>query len=229
MRHDDVVSQYKNLWMRWTYLRKQGTCRCSTPRPPPSAATLSSGWAASMRVTPHRTSRTRRSARSSTGSGVRIRIHPELEVEHVKSYSLSGLLRVDYMRAVSLTLLKLRHPDDLGDNNTSVPMSYMASVPLAGLAVLAIGLGLLAGWGWATAIGVAGGARGRRAQCRLSGCDPPAATAGAVRWCRCRCSGSSCSSWASERRSACSRSPWGDATSFDHHQGDVTQWVTSIT
>ena len=72
----------------------------------------------------------------------------------MKSYSLSGLLRVDYMRAVSLTLLKLRHPDDLGDNNTSVPMSYMASVPLAGLAVLAIGLGLLAGWGWATAIGV---------------------------------------------------------------------------
>src|SRR4030095_14989046 len=78
--------------------------------------------------------------------GVRARVHPELEVEHVKRYSLGGLLRTDFMRAVSLTRLKLRHPEDLGENNTSVPASYMASVPLSGLAVLALVLGIVLGW-----------------------------------------------------------------------------------
>ena len=35
--------------------------------------------------------------------GVRVRVHPDLEVEHVKQYSLWTMLKTDFMRAVSLT------------------------------------------------------------------------------------------------------------------------------
>jgi hypothetical protein len=52
------------------------------------------------------------------------------------------MLRTDFMRAVSLTRLKLRHPGDLAQNNTSVPSSYMASVPLSGVTLLFLLLGL---------------------------------------------------------------------------------------
>jgi glycosyltransferase involved in cell wall biosynthesis len=157
MRHDDVVSQYKNLWMRWTYLRKQGevplfyTTAAAIRR---DAFERVGGFDAGY-ATPNVEDTA--FGQKLDRLGVRIRIHPQLEVEHVKRYSLGGLLRVDYMRAVSLTRLKLRHPDDLGDNNTSVPMSYMASVPLAGLAGIALVVGLLAGWRWAIAVGVLAG------------------------------------------------------------------------
>jgi len=154
MRHDDVVSQYKNLWMRWTYLRKQGdvplfyTTAAAIRR---DAFERVGGFDAGY-ATPNVEDTA--FGQKLSRLGVRIRIHPLLEVEHVKPYSLSGLLRTDYMRAVSLTRLKLRHPDDLGDNNTSVPMSYMLSVPLAGVAVVVLLLGLLGGWRSATALGV---------------------------------------------------------------------------
>jgi len=64
------------------------------------------------------------------------------------------MLRTDFMRAVSLTRLKLRHPEDLGDNNTSVPATYMATVPLSGLAVVALVLGFVTGWLPATVTGL---------------------------------------------------------------------------
>ena len=72
-----------------------------------------------------------------------------------------GLLRTDFMRAVSLTRLKLRHPDDLGDNNTSVPDELHGQRAARGPrragarcsgCVARLGAGL-------TAIGAAGGAR----------------------------------------------------------------------
>jgi GT2 family glycosyltransferase len=154
MRHDDVVSQYKNLWMRWTYLRKRGdvplfyTTAAAIRR---DAFQRVGGFDAGY-ATPNVEDTA--FGQKLSRLGVRVRIHPQLEVEHVKPYSLGGLLRTDYMRAVSLTRLKLRHPDDLGDNNTSVPMSYMASVPLAGLAVLALLVGLVAGWRPAMVCGV---------------------------------------------------------------------------
>jgi len=90
--------------------------------------------------------------------GVRVRVHPALEVEHVKEYSLRTMLRTDFMRAVSLTRLKLRHPGDLAQNNTSVPSSYMASVPLSVAAVLFAILGLGLGVPGATAAGAAAAA-----------------------------------------------------------------------
>ena len=154
MRHRNLVSQYKNLWMRWTYLRQTG----DVPLFYTTAAALRRdtflrvggfdvGYATPNVEDTAFGQKLRR-------LGVRVRIHPQLEVEHVKRYSLSGLLRTDFMRAVSLTRLKLRHPEDLGDNNTSVPATYMASVPLSGIAFLGLVLGIVLGWTPATIVGL---------------------------------------------------------------------------
>src|SRR5215510_1865659 len=142
MRYRDLVSQYKNLWMRWTYLRQSG----EVPLFYTTAAAIRRD--AFLRVggfdVGYSTPNVEDTAfgQKLKRLGVRVRIHPQLEVEHVKRYSLWGLLRTDFMRAVSLTRLKLRHPTDLRENNTSVPSSYMASVPLSGLTVLALLAGM---------------------------------------------------------------------------------------
>src|SRR5262249_40765997 len=154
MRHRDLVSQYKNLWMRWTYLRQSGDVPLfyTTAAAIRRDAFLRVGGFDAGYATPNVEDTA--FGQKLRRLGVRVRIHPQLEVEHVKRYSLRGLLRTDFMRAVSLTRLKLRHPEDLGENNTSVPASYMASVPLSGLAVLALMLGIVLGWKPLTAIGL---------------------------------------------------------------------------
>ena len=135
MRHRDLVQPVQEPVDALDLLEADwATCRSSTRPPPPSAGTPSCGSAASTWGT--RTPNVEDTAfgQKLARLGVRVRVQPDLEVEHVKRYSLWSLLRTDFMRAVSLTRLKLRHPEDLGDNNTSVPASYMASVPLSGLA-----------------------------------------------------------------------------------------------
>jgi GT2 family glycosyltransferase len=138
MRHQDLVSQYKNLWMRWTYLRHTGSVPLfyTTAAAIRRDAFLRVGGFDEAYATPNveDTAFGQKLARL----GLSVRVHPRLEVEHVKYYSLHSLLRTDFMRAVSLTRLKLRHPGDLGDNNTSVPTSYIASVGVLGLAFLAL-------------------------------------------------------------------------------------------
>lgn len=142
MRHRNLASQYKNLWMRWTYLRQTGP----VPLFYTTAAAIRRdifdrvGGFDEGYATPNveDTAFGQRLARD----GVRIRVLAPLEVEHVKRYSLWGMLKTDFMRAVSLTRLKLRHPGDLGDNNTSVPTAYIASVGVFGLGLAAA----TAGW-----------------------------------------------------------------------------------
>ena len=153
MRHTDLVSQYKNLWMRWTYLRQTGDVPLfyTTAAAIRRDTFLRVGGFDAGYATPNVEDTA--FGQKLKRLGVRVRIHPRLEVEHVKRYSLGGLLRTDFMRAVSLTRLKLRHPEDLGDNNTSVPVTYMASVPLAGLAVLLVAAGLAFGWLPVTVVG----------------------------------------------------------------------------
>jgi GT2 family glycosyltransferase len=143
MRHRDLVSQYKNLWMRWTYVRRTGDVPLfyTTAAAIRREAFLRAGGFDAGYGTPNveDTAFGQKLARL----GIRVRIDPELEVEHVKRYSLTGLLRTDFMRAVSLTRLKLREPKELASNNTSVPLRYMASVPLAPVAVLAAVAGIV--------------------------------------------------------------------------------------
>lgn len=154
MRHRDLVSQYKNLWMRWTYCRRRGDVPLfyTTAAAIRREAFLRAGGFDQGYATPNveDTAFGQKLARL----GIRVRIDPELEVEHVKRYSLLSLLKTDFMRAVSLTRLKLRHPGDLAQNNTSVPASYMASVPLSGVAIVLLVAGVLLGWPGVTTLGV---------------------------------------------------------------------------
>jgi GT2 family glycosyltransferase len=158
MRHRDLVSQYKNLWMRWTYIR----CTGDVPLFYTTAAAirrerfLEAGGFDQGYATPNveDTAFGQRLARL----GMKVQVAPELEVEHVKHYSLSSLLKTDYMRAVSLALLKLRHPGDLGRNDTSVPVTTMLSVPFTLLATAAVLLGLVLGVPAIAATGVVAGA-----------------------------------------------------------------------
>ncbi|MGH7895044.1 MAG: glycosyltransferase family 2 protein [Candidatus Binatia bacterium] len=156
MRYTNLASQYKNLWMRWTYLRQTGDVPLfyTTAAAIRREAFLRVGGFDQGYATPNveDTAFGQKLARL----GVRVRVHPDLEVEHVKEYSLLSMLRTDFMRAVSLTRLKLRHPSDLAQNNTSVPSSYVASVPLAGATLIVLLLGLAFGLPGASAFGGAG-------------------------------------------------------------------------
>jgi len=137
MRYRDLPSQYKNLWMRWTYVRQTGDVPLfyTTAAAIRREAFLRAGGFDERYATPslEDTAFGQKLARL----GMRIRVEPALEVEHVKRYSLWGLLKTDFARAVSLARMKLRQPDELGRNNTSIPGSYIASVPVGALAVAA--------------------------------------------------------------------------------------------
>jgi glycosyltransferase involved in cell wall biosynthesis len=138
MRHRDLVSQYKNLWIRWTYLRRTDdvplfyTTAAAIPR---ILFQQSGGFDPGYRAPSlEDTAFGQKLARL----GLRVRVQPDLEVEHVKRYSLAGLLRTDFLRAAALLRLKLRHRNELGRNNSSVPTGYIASIPLAGLGTAAL-------------------------------------------------------------------------------------------
>lgn len=160
MRYRDLVSQYKNLWMRWTYLRQQGEVPLfyTTAAAIRREVFLHAGGFDAGYATPNVEDTA--FGQKLQRLGIRVKVQADLEVEHVKHYSLVGLLRTDFMRAVSLARLKLRHREDLTSNNSSVPVGYMASMPLAGLATvapiagLALELPVLAVVGLAAAFGV---------------------------------------------------------------------------
>ncbi len=141
MRHRNLPSQYKNLWMWWTYVRQTGDVPLfyTTAAGIRREAFLRAGGFDAGYATPNveDTAFGQKLARL----GIRVRVEPELEVEHVKRYSLWGLLRTDYMRAVSLMRLKLRQRGELSQNNTSVPTGYVASIPLTVLGAAALMLG----------------------------------------------------------------------------------------
>ena len=151
MRHQNLASQYKNLWMRWTYLRQTGPVPLfyTTAAAIRRAAFERVGGFDEGYATPNveDTAFGQKLARV----GLSVRVLAPLEVEHVKRYSLVGMLRTDFARAVSLTRLKLRNRRHLSDNDTSVPTSYIASVALTGVAVAAGAVGVAAGLPAATA------------------------------------------------------------------------------
>jgi GT2 family glycosyltransferase len=145
MRFRNICSRYKNLWMYYTYARRAGE---DVPLFYTTAAgirtrvfTESGGF--DVNYANPNVEDTDFGQKLGT-LGYRIRVLPDLEVEHVKGYDLKGLLRVDYLRSVALARLKLRkRAETIGQNDTSVPLSYMLSVPLSGLLVLLL-IGALA-------------------------------------------------------------------------------------
>lgn len=137
MRHRDLASTYKNLWIRWTYLR----CTGEVPLFYTTAAAIrrTHFWRAGGFDTGYTSPSLEDTAfgQRLARLGIRVRVQPDLEVEHVKRYSLASLLRTDFCRAVALSRLKLRYRDELGKNNSSVPTGYIASIPLAAVGTTA--------------------------------------------------------------------------------------------
>ena len=154
MRHRDLPSQYKNLWMRWTYLQKTGDVPLfyTTAAAIRREAFLRAGGFDQGYATPNVEDTA--FGQKLAQLGIRVRVAPDVEVEHVKRYSLAGLLRTDFMRAISMTRLKLRERRDFASNNTSIPSTYMASVPLAMLAALLLVAGAVLGMAPLTVAGV---------------------------------------------------------------------------
>jgi GT2 family glycosyltransferase len=147
MRFRNLCSRYKNLWMYYTYARRAGE---DVPLFYTTAAAIrrqvfvDSGGFDRNYTNPNveDTDFGQKLARL----GCRIRVLPDLEVEHVKGYDLRGLLRTDFLRSMSLARLKLRKRSDTGtSNDTSVPTGYIVSVPLAGLAAVLLVAALLSG------------------------------------------------------------------------------------
>lgn len=146
MRFRNICSRYKNLWMYYTYVRRAGE---DVPLFYTTAAAIrrqafldSGGFDLNYRdPNVEDTDFGQTLARQ----GYRVRVLPELEVEHVKGYDLRGLLRTDFLRSMSLARLKLRKRADTMGNDTSVPTGYIASVPLVGLAALLLLLGGITG------------------------------------------------------------------------------------
>lgn len=149
MRYRNPCSSYKNLWMYYTYVRRAGedvplfyTTAAAIRR----QAFLDSGGFDLNYTNPNveDTDFGQKLARQ----GYRIRVLPDLEVEHVKGYDLRGLLRTDFLRSMSLARLKLRkRADAMATNDTSVPTGYIVSVPLACLAAVFLVAGLAIGNG----------------------------------------------------------------------------------
>jgi GT2 family glycosyltransferase len=155
MRHRDLCSQYKNLWMRYTYevLDADVPLFYTTAAAIRRSVFLASGGfdvgygGPNVEDTDF--------GQKLQGQGYRVRVLPDLEVEHVKAYSLAGLLRTDWHRAVALTRLKLRKRgrSDLATNDTSVPSSYVWSIPTAGVAAVAAMAYAISGWSPALVVG----------------------------------------------------------------------------
>jgi GT2 family glycosyltransferase len=147
MRFRNLCSVYKNLWMYYTYVRRAGqdvplfyTTAAGIRR----QAFIDSGGFDLNYTNPNVEDTDY--GQKLASQGFRVQVLPDLEVEHVKGYDLAGLLRVDFLRSMSLARLKLRKSaDGIGTNDTSVPTGYIVSVPLAGLAILALLVGLLLG------------------------------------------------------------------------------------
>ncbi len=154
---DDFASQFKNLWMHYTYARLPRyvglfyTSAASLRRPIFQAqGGFDEGYRGAS-VTEDMDFGQRLLT-----AGYRIRFDERLAVRHLKHYTFRGLLRTDYERARALMKIMLRNKlaGTKRKHFASVPWTFTASVPLS--ALMALGLLLMfvwPGWGAALALG----------------------------------------------------------------------------
>ena len=159
--YDDFASQFKNLWMHFTYARLPryvGLFYTSAASLRRSIFAAQGGFDEGYRgasVTEDMDFGQRLQT-----AGHRIRFDGRLAVQHLKHYTFGELLRTDFERARALMKILLRtrlarRPGEAKRKHfASVPWFFTASVPLAGL--LALGLLLMLVWpGWGAALALA--------------------------------------------------------------------------
>lgn len=162
LRYANFASQFKNLWMYYTYRRLAASQRSSQ-----GVGVFYTSLAAIRRDGFLRLGGFDTNYRGASvtediefgqrllSSGQRVRVDPQLVVEHLKHYTLGGLLKTDVSRARGLTKTFLRKKLERQQREAgqkyyaSVPWFFILGVPLAWLLpvfVLAGALTRQPGW-----------------------------------------------------------------------------------
>lgn len=135
--HTNWSSQFKNLWMNFTYARFAGMERIGLFYT--SVAVMRrevflkmGGFDENYRGAS--IAEDTEFGQRAWGRGVHIRLEPNLRVVHLKAYSIRSVLREDFKRAYALTLMRLRKRGE--PFFTSVPFFYQLAVPVVYLVVL---------------------------------------------------------------------------------------------
>jgi glycosyltransferase involved in cell wall biosynthesis len=161
LRYDDFSSQFKNLWMHYTYKRIAAgyPAERSVGLFFTSIAAIRSGVFA--RLGGFDTNYEGASVTEDIefgqrllSAGCQVHLDRRLTVEHLKQYSLVGLLKTDFERAFGLTKTWLRKRLESRQQATrqkyyaSVPWFFIFGVPLAWLLPVSVVLLLWAGQPW---------------------------------------------------------------------------------
>ena len=146
----DFASKYKNLWMRFTYLQLPAwvdlfytSCASIEKDVFLAAGGMDEGY---KRPSVEDTA----FGRTLAARGVRILLDKDVEVEHRKVYSTLGALLTAFRRGAALTrcILRMGRCRGAGGNRTSVPTSFILSLPAPMLFLLWAALVPFA-WEWA--------------------------------------------------------------------------------
>jgi len=158
LRYQNFASQFKNLWMHFTYARLAASTDVEQ-----GVGLFYTSIAAIRRDVFLRMQGFDSNYRGASvtediefgqrllSAGLKVRLDRRLVVEHLKYYSLRGLLGTDLKRAFGLTktwLRKVLEPDQRAQSQkyyASVPWYFVLGVPLAWLLPVLIFLGLWTG------------------------------------------------------------------------------------
>ncbi len=143
--HANWASQFKNLWMYFTYARFANTPRIGLFYTSIAAMQRAKflelgGFDENYRGAS--IAEDTEFGQRAWGHGANIVLEPNLRVVHLKKYTWQNVLREDFKRAYALTLMRLRKRG--APFFTSVPFFYQIAVPTMYLTVLFFVLGFFA-------------------------------------------------------------------------------------
>jgi glycosyltransferase involved in cell wall biosynthesis len=155
IRYNDFYSQYKNLWMRYTFVFLPDTISifntsCTAIR---RETFLESGGFDTSYGRP--SVEDSDFARKFVGMGHVVHLRKDIEVEHVKSYTLLQILKTDFYRSSDLVKMTLRDglkksfsPRESSAPAISVPLTFVGGVGLFLLTVPPVLVGICASVSW---------------------------------------------------------------------------------
>lgn len=143
--HKNWASQFKNLWMNFTYARFANTPRIGLFYT--SVAAMKRETFLALRGFDENYRGASIAEDTEFGqrawvSGANVVLEPNLRVIHLKKYTWQDVLREDFKRAYALTLMRLRKRGE--SFFTSVPFFYQLAVPVTYVTLLLLVVALLA-------------------------------------------------------------------------------------
>ncbi len=135
--HANWASQFKNLWMNFTYARFRAAERIGlfyTSVAAMRRATFLQLGGFDENYRGASIAEDTEFGQRAWGAGINIVLEPQLRVAHLKAYTWQNVLREDFKRARALTLMRFRKRG--APFFTSVPFFYQLAVPTIYLAAL---------------------------------------------------------------------------------------------